>query len=66
MRLFTPETWQFQSTPLVRGETSSSVVAVTSPSISIHSPHARGDVYTTLEYLVDSIFQSAPLMRGET
>ena len=34
----------FQSTPLMRGETSSSsVVAVTSPSISIHSPHTRGD-----------------------
>ena len=34
--------------------------------ISIHSPHARGDL-ETVHKLTDTIkFQSTPLMRGET
>ena len=34
-------------------------------NISIHSPHARGDVHTAYS-LECIIFQSTPLMRGET
>ena len=39
---------QFQSTPLMRGETKSYSGTVLPASISIHSPHARGDVNRSL------------------
>ena len=35
-------------------------------SISIHSPHARGDGNITRPLTPSCIFQSTPLMRGET
>ena len=35
-------------------------------TISIHSPHARGDAEKGVEGVGSSIFQSTPLMRGET
>ena len=35
-------------------------------SISIHSPHARGDLQNQVAALQGMTFQSAPLMRGET
>ena len=35
-------------------------------SISIHAPHARGDMAPDLVPLVPFAFQSTPLMRGAT
>ena len=35
---------RFQSTPLMRGETGETLTDETFDGISIHSPHARGDV----------------------
>ena len=78
----------FQSTPLMRGETLLTMIINRYYNISIHSPHARGD----LERLTTDaekrhfnplpscegrpksfaltatvrVFQSTPLMRGET
>ena len=79
---------RFQSTPLMRGETSRRAPRRTHPCISIHSPHARGDYkkeridlhgthFNPLpscegrrrkrKALDDpAAFQSTPLMRGET
>ena len=34
----------FQSTPLMRGETNAMRMSLRGPAISIHSPHARGDL----------------------
>ena len=78
----------FQSTPLMRGETVKNEELKDKMSISIHSPHARGDAvsYTprhTPPYFNPlpscegrqavcsffawfRLFQSTPLMRGET
>ena len=78
----------FQSTPLMRGETIVQALFVALRIISIHSPRARGDrdqcerpqgvhhfnplpsCEGRLPYLVDvepsQIFQSTPLVRGET
>ncbi len=36
------------------------------PQISIHSPHARGDAASVLACSAGAVFQSTPLMRGET
>ena len=85
-------TWlskQFQSTPLMRGETPDEQGKKATVAISIHSPHARGDiiygrcgrvyndfnplpscegrryVFTQKNFLA-CLFQSTPLMRGET
>ncbi len=56
----------FQSTPLMRGETQVSSGQACTCSISIHSPHARGD-FSALKRSADRLlFQSTPLMRGET
>ena len=56
---------EFQSIPLMRGETIRTLAIGADAFISIHSPHARGDVaciiFTTFQR-----FQSTPLMRGET
>ena len=57
---------QFQSTPLIRGETRLIHIAADDRSISIHSPHARGDPVLATPLDAYSIFQSAPLSRGET
>ena len=57
---------QFQSTPLIRGETIA-VGAVSSPvTISIHSPHTRGDLCALILTGAQKRFQSTPLIRGET
>ena len=58
--------FRFQSTPLMRGETTWEITRADIGDISIHSPHARGDGRpnrTTKRYYP---FQSTPLMRGET
>ena len=58
---------RFQSTPLMRGETAVGPFLLGLPTISIHSPHARGDGASTLGGRRPNIrFQSTPLMRGET
>ena len=56
----------FQSTPLMRGETFQIKHLLKTEYISIHSPHARGDVKLPLMRMLSSAFQSTPLMRGET
>ena len=50
--------------PHARGDNSSDL-QLTDSSISIHSPHARGDNMYCARRL-NTIFQSTPLMRGET
>ena len=57
---------KFQSTPLMRGETTTGYVDVAKIPISIHSPHARGDVKSFALTATVRVFQSTPLMRGET
>ena len=57
---------EFQSTPLMRGETSWNNTKFADIKISIHSPHARGDMRDSTIHGRDSKFQSTPLMRGET
>ena len=79
---------EFQSTPLMRGETFTGRADRVRRAISIHSPHTRGDAVRTAwpprsphfnplpscegrraltaEDRAKQIFQSAPLMRGET
>ena len=57
---------QFQSTPLMRGETIVASTANWRSRISIHSPHARGDIPASISRLYRITFQSTPLMRGET
>ena len=56
----------FQSTPLMRGETCAEHVSNRATLISIHSPHARGDLAILATRLYPHPFQSTPLMRGET
>ena len=56
----------FQSTPLMRGETFTENLQRRHMCISIHSPHARGDLWTVWLHSVHKKFQSTPLMRGET
>ena len=83
------DTILFQSTPLMRGETSAGSPAwrhrphfnplpscegrpsagyffVPVSTISIHSPHARGDLTMLQRRNLLDQFQSTPLMRGET
>ena len=57
---------QFQSTPLMRGETLLLRIASKLRFISIHSPHARGDIHSCYHIKGFIRFQSTPLMRGET
>ena len=40
------QTALFQSTPLMRGETDAKAEATEVTKVSIHSPHARGDLLT--------------------
>ena len=56
----------FQSTPLMRGETIHTAIMGLKSGISIHSPHARGDVQVRKLDQPRTKFQSTPLMRGET
>ena len=57
---------EFQSTPLMRGETACGVMPPFLRIISIHSPHARGDCSPRPPAKTTTTFQSTPLMRGET
>ena len=50
----------------MRGETRHIKIVAVFPVISIHSPHARGDTRYVLKGGRGSLFQSTPLMRGET
>ena len=50
----------------MRGETAALLAEQTEERISIHSPHARGDVAVRLFVQRRAEFQSTPLMRGET
>ena len=56
----------FQSTPLMRGETYGADGDFGYATISIHSPHARGDLRRAVCRVYATAFQSTPLMRGET
>ena len=57
---------KFQSTPLMRGETLTHNMIDAILYISIHSPHARGDLLRPAPLSYHLLFQSTPLMRGET
>ena len=56
----------FQSTPLMRGETIELMESDGMTLISIHFPHARGDLNARKQPMRVCEFQSSPLMRGET
>ena len=56
----------FQSTLLMRGETVPSEVLGPLYRISIHSPHARRDLFDGFLLVFVILFQSTLLMRGET
>ena len=57
---------EFQSTPLMRGETAGWLINPCFDSrISIHSPHTRGDPIDSATCAMVT-FQSTPLIRGET
>ena len=52
--------------PHARGDDEANQAEAMSPYISIHSPHARGDEGKRSWMTGGRIFQSTPLMRGET
>ena len=54
----------FQSTPLMRGETLQSFRPFRPSSISIHSPHARGDDIHSLFFCKDRDFNPLPSCEG--
>ena len=56
----------FQSTPFMRWETVTVNPYCIDQSISIHSPHVRGDTSSMEVCRIGFQFQSTPLMRGET
>ena len=57
-------TRQFQSTPLMRGETSEYSTSSSAVSISIHSPHARGDPKARCRTSKISYFNPLPSCEG--
>ena len=59
-----PRVVVFQSTPLMRGETSGVLALIITHWISIHSPHARGDVAKALAQLFKSDFNPLPSCEG--
>ena len=56
--------WQFQSTPLIRGETAARQYSVCAGSISIHSPHTRGDIFCSFACTVAQNFNPLPSYEG--
>ena len=56
----------FQSTLLMRGATSALFRSLQAPSISIHAPHARSDLFWGGRAAAYIQFQSTLLMRGAT
>ena len=57
---------QFQSTPLIRGETNQGAYAVQRSVISIHSPHTRGDIRLIFLRMSKSISIHSPHTRGDS
>ena len=57
--------YQFQSTPLMRGETHPNDWSQGESPISIHSPHARGDYYDALDAENAKISIHSPHARGD-
>ena len=55
----------FQSTPLMRGETFSLTCYICVKRISIHSPHARGDVNRWITFTASAISIHSPHARGD-
>ena len=56
---------QFQSTPLMRGETMAAWRGSSAETISIHSPHARGDSASLIYYAYGCISIHSPHARGD-
>ena len=54
----------FQSTPLMRGETALPIIDRNIPCISIHSPHARGDMLMKCVRLCRNHFNPLPSCEG--
>ena len=59
------EAAQFQSTPLMRGETQKTASCSCSTNISIHSPHARGDPHVYRVCPARRISIHSPHARGD-
>ncbi len=57
--------FQFQSTPLMRGETIADPILSMQTNISIHSPHARGDLQAEIKQRTHSISIHSPHARGD-
>ena len=57
---------RFQSTPPVRGATTSAATPTAAGAISIHAPRAGGDQSQFLYSGLPEIFQSTPPVRGAT
>ena len=57
--------FQFQSTPLMRGETKLQQLKRDLLSISIHSPHARGDAINSNAFVSSDISIHSPHARGD-
>ena len=55
---------QFQSTPLMRGETRRHMAGQEAKRISIHSPHARGDFNGYAEHVCNFHFNPLPSCEG--
>ena len=55
---------KFQSTPLMRGETDVVTGYEVTLSISIHSPHARGDLWWIHSFLYERYFNPLPSCEG--
>ena len=61
----TMRTKRFQSTPLMRGETWMDYIHFLDSAISIHSPHARGDLARLKRLEARKISIHSPHARGD-
>ncbi len=61
-----PNFKEFQSTPPMRGATTSDFGDRLASLISIHAPHAGGDLNGPVVQHENGLFQSTPPMRGAT
>ena len=61
-----PVEMQFQSTPLMRGATVDRCRIVGVAGVSIHAPHARGDLQSVYVFLLPRVSIHAPHARGDT
>ena len=55
----------FQSTPLMRGATGLLHLGVIAVAVSIHAPHARGDVGPSAAHVEERVSIHAPHARGD-